>query len=89
MFYGETMPVYMEGCSEKASGRNKTVEIDASMFGQRKYNRGHPVKGQWLFGGVERESSRTFLVSVPDGTADTMKTVIDAWIELGTTVISD
>ena len=31
------------------------------MFGRRKYNRGHPVKGQWVFGGVERESGKTFL----------------------------
>ena len=59
------------------------------MFGRRKYNIGHPVKGQWVFGVVERESGRTFLVPVPYRTADTLMTVIDAWIELGTTVISD
>jgi hypothetical protein len=40
-------------------------------------------------GGVERESRKTFLVPVPDRTADTLKAVIDAWIEPGTTVISD
>ena len=38
-----------------------------------------------MFVGVERESGRTFLVPVPD----TLMTVIDAWIERGTTVISD
>ena len=89
MFCRETMLVYMEGCSEKIGGPNKTVEIDESMFGRRKYNRGHPVKGQWVFGGVERESGRTFLVPVPDRTADTLMTVINAWIEPGTTIISD
>jgi len=40
-----------------------------------------------VFGGVERESGKTFLV--PDRTADTLMAVIDAWIEPGTTVISD
>jgi hypothetical protein len=80
---------YMEGCSEKIGGPNKTVEIDESMFGRRKYNRGHPVKGQWIFGGVERESGRTFLVPVPDRNADTLMAVIDAWIEQATMVISD
>jgi transposase-like protein len=83
------MLVYMESCSEKIGGPNKTVEIDESKFGKRKYGRGHPVKGQWVFGGVERESGKTFLVPVPDRTADTLMTIIDAWIEPGITVISD
>jgi len=39
------MLVFMEGCSEKIGGPNKTVKIDKSKFGQRKYHRGHPVKG--------------------------------------------
>jgi transposase-like protein len=83
------MLLYMEGCSEKIGGPNKTVEIDESKFGKRKYGRGRPVRGQWVFGGVEHESGRTFLVPVPDRTADTLMAVIDAWIEPGTTVISD
>ena len=39
--------------------------------------------------GVERDSGETLLVPVPDRTADTLKAVKDAWIETGTTVISD
>jgi len=88
-FCRETMLVFMEGCSEKIGGPNKTVKIDESKFAKRKYGRGHPVKGQWVFGGVERESGKTFLVPVPDRTAETLMAVIDAWIEPGTTVISD
>ena len=80
---------FCEGCSEKIGGPNKTVEIDESMFGRPKYNRGHPVKGQWVFGGVERESGRTFLVPIPDRTADTLMTVINVWIEPGTSIISE
>jgi transposase-like protein len=87
--YREAMLVYMEGCSEKIGGPNKTVEIDESKFGRRKYHRGHPVKGQWVFGGVERESGKTFLVPLPYRTADTLKAVIDAWIEPGTAISSD
>jgi transposase-like protein len=83
------MLVYLEGCSEKIGGPKKTVEIDESKFGRRKYHRGNPVKGQWVFGGVERESGGTFLAPVPDRSADTLMNVIDAWIKPGTTIISD
>jgi transposase-like protein len=89
MFCRETMLVCLEGCSVKIGGPNKTVEIDESKFGRRKYHRGHPVKGQWVFGGVERESGETFLVPVKDRTAETLMAVIRDWIEPGTTVISD
>ena len=80
---------YVEGCSQKIGGPNKTVEIDESKFGRRKYNRGHAVKGQWVFGGIERESGNLFLVPVPDRSATTLMAAISEWIEPGTTVISD
>jgi hypothetical protein len=38
--------MYMEGYSVKIGSPNKTLEIDESKFGERKYGRGHPVKGQ-------------------------------------------
>jgi transposase-like protein len=79
----------MEDCSEKIGGPIKTVEIDESKFGERKYGRVHPVKEQWAFGGVERESGKTFRVPVPDRTADTLMAVISDRIEPSTTVISD
>jgi transposase-like protein len=80
---------YVLGCSQKIGGPNKIVEIDDSKFGRRNYKRGHAVKGQWVFGGVEHESGRTFLVPIPDRTAVTLMPVICDWIEPGTTVISD
>ena len=88
MFCRETMLVFLEGCSVKIDGLNKIVEIDESEFCRRKYHRGHPVKGQWVFGGIERESGITFLV-VPNRTADTLMTIMRDWIEPGTIVISD
>jgi len=42
-----------------------------------------------VFGGVEGESGKTFLVPFPDRSADTLMAIIDARIEPGTTVISD
>ena len=60
-----------------------------SMFRSAQISQGQPVKGQWVFGGVERESGKMFLVPVPDRTADKLVAVIDAWLEPGTTFISD
>ena len=41
--------------NEKIGGLGKTVEIDESKFGKRKYHKGRKVEGQWVFGGIERE----------------------------------
>jgi transposase-like protein len=81
--------LYTEGCSAKIGDPNETVEIEQSKFGERKYGRSHPVKGQWMFGGVERKNRRTFLVPNADRTSNTFIAVIDAWIEPSTTIISD
>ena len=89
MFCRETTLEFLEGSSQKIGGHNKTVKIDESKVGRRKYNRRHPVQGQWVFGGVERGSGKTFLVPVPDRTADTLTPIIREWIEPDTTVISD
>jgi len=48
LFCRKTVLMYMEDCSEKIGGPNKTVDINTSKFGRRKYHRGHPVKGQCL-----------------------------------------
>jgi transposase-like protein len=89
MFCREAMLTFLVGSTVKIGGPNRTVEIDESKFGKRKYNIGHPVKGMWVFGGVERETGRTFLVPVLNRDTDTLLAVIHKWIEPGTTVISD
>jgi len=47
------------------------------------------VKGQWVFGGVERGTSQTFLVAVHDRSAETLIGLIKQWILPGTTIISN
>lgn len=79
----------MLGCCQKISGPNKTVEIDDRKFGRRKYNRKHTLKGQGVFGGVEHEFGRIFLLPSLDRTANTLLAVLREWIEAGTAVISD
>jgi len=51
---------YREVCADRImnhharqkGGPGTTVEIDESKFGKMKYNQGHYIKGQWVFGGI-------------------------------------
>ena len=44
--------------TKKIGGKNMTVEIDESMFGKRKYNRGTIMgcRQMWVLGGICRET---------------------------------
>ena len=70
-------------------GPGTTVEIDESKFGKMKYHRGRFVEGQWVFGGICRETKACFLVPVERRDKDTLIPVIRAQILPGTCVISD
>jgi hypothetical protein len=88
-FCREVVLEFMEGKSEIIGGEGKVVEINESKFGKRKYHQGHYVKGQCVFGGVERGSGQTFLVAVHDRSTETLIGLIKQWILPGTTIISD
>ena len=75
--------------SEKIGGPGKIIEIDESKFGRRKYNKGHHVDGQWVFGGIERETGRVFFSAVEKRDTPTLLKVIKEWVLPGTTIISD
>ena len=72
------------------NGQQLTVEIDESLFFHRKYHRGEPRGGgHWVFGGVERESGRCFMVEVPDRTRATLEPIIQQFILPGSHIMSD
>ena len=73
----------------QVGGPGKIVEIDESKFGKRKYHRGRRVDGQWVFGGIERESKNSFFACVDDRSAATLIPIILRWVKPGTTIISD
>lgn len=70
-------------------GPGKIVEIDESKFGKRKYQRGRLVDGQWILGGIERESKKCFLVPVNARNKETLYPIITEWVRPGTTIITD
>jgi len=53
-------------------GIGQVIEIDEYKFGRRKYNREHRVDGQWIFGGVQRETGSCFLIPVEKRDKDTL-----------------
>ncbi|GFU84135.1 mitotic-spindle organizing protein 2A [Trichonephila clavipes] len=75
--------------SEPLGGEGKIVEIDESMFGKMKYGKGKPVNGQWVFGGVERNSNKCFFRVVPNRTKEELLSVIKEWVVPGSVIISD
>ena len=81
VFCRETCEVTIENKSEKIGGTGKVVEKDESKVGKRKYHHGHRVGGQWIFGGVEEESRKCFLVPVEDHSEATLLPIIKKWIE--------
>ncbi|KYN17169.1 hypothetical protein ALC57_10555 [Trachymyrmex cornetzi] len=74
---------------QKLGGPGHIVEIDEAKFGHRKYNRGRKVDGNWVFGEIDRESKKIFLIPVKDRTQDTLLECIKDNIEPGTTIMSD
>jgi hypothetical protein len=88
-FCSEVVLDFIEIKSEMTEGEGKVVKINENKFGKRKYHRGHYVKGQWVFDGVERGNGRTFLVAMHDRSAGTLIGLIKQWTLPGTTIISD
>ena len=87
-------------CSENSviGGYGCIVQIDETKFGKRKYNRGHRVEGNWVFGGIEYlydhlngcfRAGKTFTVVVPKRDRETLFPIIARWIRPGTLVWSD
>ena len=70
-------------------GLGRVVEINELKFGRRKYNHGTVVDGYWVFGGVERGTSRAFMVEVVERSKHTLLPIIQQYILPGTTIISD
>lgn len=70
-------------------GEGKTVEIDESKFGKRKYNKGKRVEGIWVFGAFDRETGQCFMVPVERRDSATLLPIIRDWILPGSTIISD
>lgn len=77
--------------SGKIGGENCVVEVDESKFGRRKYNRGRVVEGQWVVGGICRETGEIFIAMCPENKRDaaTLLQIIDDHVWENSTIITD
>ena len=75
----------------KLGGAGYTVEIDESKCGKRKYNRGRVTEGQWVVGGICRETKEIFVSLCPDNKRDstTLLSIIESHVDSASTVITD
>jgi hypothetical protein len=75
---------------QKIGGPGVVVEIDESKFGKRKYNRGHPVDGVWIVGGVEKTPERKiFLVKVRSRSGPVLRDIIINNVHPGSIIHTD
>ncbi|KAL7723806.1 hypothetical protein ACLKA6_002977 [Drosophila palustris] len=74
---------------QQIGGPGKIVEIDEAKVGKRKYNCGRVVQGQWVFGGIERESGDFFILPVEHRDTATLLAIIQERVADGSTIMSD
>ncbi|CAG2256387.1 unnamed protein product [Mytilus edulis] len=74
---------------QKNGGPGLIVEIDEAKFGKRKYNRERVVDGNWVLGGICRETKEIFLMKVEKRDEDTLIPIIEQYVEKGSTSTTD
>ncbi|CAF0934340.1 unnamed protein product [Brachionus calyciflorus] len=81
----------LERSKIKLGGKNSIVEIDESLFGKVKYNRGKDLRKKqvWVFGLIERNTKKCYVQVVKDRTAQTLLSVIYEHVLPGTIIYSD
>lgn len=81
--------IYLEKNFNKLGGADKVVEIDESVIGRTKYNVGRRRDQQWLFGCIERNTSKIFIKCVDSRTKQELGGLIKEVIVEDTLVMSD
>ena len=75
----------------KLGGDGEIVEIDESLFARVKHYKGKDLRRKqiWVFGLVERRTSKVYFQIVPDRSAETLLAIINDHVMPGTLIMSD
>jgi len=74
---------------QSIGGENKIVELDEAKIGKRKYNTGRILRGQWVFGGIERGTQKVFVLPVPCRNTETLLPIIRKYVAPGSIIHTD
>nr|XP_012146050.1 PREDICTED: uncharacterized protein LOC105663194 [Megachile rotundata] len=74
---------------QQLGGPGIIVEVDEVKIGKRKFYKGRLVKGQWIFGGIERVTRKVFIVPVENRRSETLLTLITKYIAPRSIIYSD
>ncbi|XP_071576882.1 uncharacterized protein [Temnothorax nylanderi] len=88
-FCRELLMQWVTDHQQQIGGRGIIVEIDEAKLGRRKHNKGRIVEGQWVFGGIERDSHKFFIVPVPNRSSHTLIPIITRYIAPESIIHSD
>ena len=93
-YFRDISSIYLtETNNNKIGAPGMTVEIDETKIFKSKNHTGRAtneqLRNEWLFGGICRETKKTFFLIVPDRTETTLMQLLQDNVELGTHVISD
>jgi transposase-like protein len=66
------------------------VQVDKSLFGKRKYNRGRIGTQIWVLGACDQEcGGKVYFTIVEDRTNETLCTILQTWVPPGAIINSD
>jgi hypothetical protein len=93
-YFRDICAIYLSECSKmKIGGPGLTVEIDETKIFKRKNITGRLLleeeRGEWLYGGICRETNETFFRIVTDRTEATLMKLLQENVETGTHILSD
>ena len=66
-FCSEVTLNWQANLQQAIGGPGITVEIDETVIVKRKYKKGRKIKEIWIFGGIERESGKCFVIELLEG----------------------
>lgn len=71
---------------EPIGGSNAIIELDEAKIDKRKYNTGRIIRDQWIFDGIERNTKKVFILSVPNRSIEILLPIIRKYVVPGTTI---
>ncbi|XP_047488392.1 uncharacterized protein LOC125038837 [Penaeus chinensis] len=74
---------------EPIGGPDIVVDIDETLFGKMKYEKGKSLSQIWVFGGIERDSKNYFIVPLEEPLSQNLMSLIQKYIRPGSVIVSN